>query len=197
MALNKAKTECILHAAATVFSNDGFSRATMDFIAKTAGVSKATLYTHFEGKEGLFSATVQAASEQFVLDMDVRTLFDMPLNKALEQVGRHYLAFIFAPDTLDFVRAVIGEAGRTPELGKQFYASGPEIGRKGILSFLKGHPAMRHLNADKIEYFASLFVTLLKHDLHFKALLGMTFSNDELEEQLNNGVTLFLSVLPD
>ena len=44
----------ILSAALTCFSNSGFHGASMEKIAKTAGLSKGALYWHFKNKNDLF-----------------------------------------------------------------------------------------------------------------------------------------------
>ena len=197
MALNKAKTECILRAAGVVFSREGFSRSTMDAIAQEAQVSKATLYTHFNGKEGLFNAAVQTATEQFVLDMDIDALLALPLRQALMQLATHYLSFMFKPETLDFVRAVIGESGRHAQLGQQFYKKGAEIGRNAVLVFLKRHPELSYLQPENLESLSTLFVVLIKGDLQFRALLGIQNSKQDLMRQSNDCVDNFLKLLPE
>jgi AcrR family transcriptional regulator len=53
------KTEnCIFKAAIKVFSDKGYSGATMDDIAECAGVAKGTLYYHFKSKEDMFRFAV-------------------------------------------------------------------------------------------------------------------------------------------
>jgi AcrR family transcriptional regulator len=46
----------IFEAALTVFSARGFQAATLDEVAKCAGISKGTLYLYFESKTALFEA---------------------------------------------------------------------------------------------------------------------------------------------
>lgn len=52
------KKRDILEAAAPVFGEQGYERASIEAIALAAGVSKPTVYTHFGSKEGLFRASV-------------------------------------------------------------------------------------------------------------------------------------------
>ncbi len=47
----------LLSAALAVFSELGFRRATMEDIAKEAGVAISTLYNYFEGKEDIYRQT--------------------------------------------------------------------------------------------------------------------------------------------
>jgi AcrR family transcriptional regulator len=60
----------LLEAAASVFSERGYARATTKEIAKAAGVSEGTIYRHFEDKRELFQAAFAersaASSEELV-----------------------------------------------------------------------------------------------------------------------------------
>lgn len=53
----------VLAAARDVFSRNGFHAASMDEIAEAAGVSKPVLYQHFPGKQELYEALLDDASE--------------------------------------------------------------------------------------------------------------------------------------
>jgi len=66
-ALRPEKREAILGAARAVFAAMGFTRATIDTIAREANVSTRTLYKHFVNKDELF-ATVLEASAMAVAD---------------------------------------------------------------------------------------------------------------------------------
>ncbi len=46
----------MLRAAAQVFGERGYHRASMDEIAARAGITKPMLYSYFDSKEGLFAA---------------------------------------------------------------------------------------------------------------------------------------------
>ncbi|AKF85222.1 transcriptional regulator, TetR family [Myxococcus fulvus] len=49
----------ILNAAGEVFGRYGFKKASVEDIAKRAGVGKGSIYLHFENKEALFEACVK------------------------------------------------------------------------------------------------------------------------------------------
>ena len=53
------KSEQILQGAMQEFLAHGYAGTSMDKVAKTGGVSKATVYSYFADKEGLFVALVQ------------------------------------------------------------------------------------------------------------------------------------------
>lgn len=60
------KRQRILKAARKVFARYGFSKSSIEDIARKAGTGKATLYYHFDGKEDIFRAVVQAESDLFM-----------------------------------------------------------------------------------------------------------------------------------
>ncbi len=53
------KRKTILEGAIKVFTENGFDTSSMDKIAEIAGVSKRTVYNHFQSKESLFQAIVE------------------------------------------------------------------------------------------------------------------------------------------
>ena len=53
------KRASILQAAKRLFTTQGFEGTSMDAIASAAGVSKLTVYSHFQDKERLFAAAVE------------------------------------------------------------------------------------------------------------------------------------------
>ena len=57
----------ILRAAQALFAAQGFAATTVDDIAERAGVAKGAVYHHFAGKEAMFEAVFEAASEALVL----------------------------------------------------------------------------------------------------------------------------------
>ena len=106
------------------FLANGYAATSMDRVAATAGVSKATVYSHFQDKAGLFAAIVQQLAED-----KFRTVFD-PRNKdALQGEPRAVLSDLArkvlqeaANDSqfCEFMRLIIGESGRFPELAKPY-----------------------------------------------------------------------------
>ena len=59
-----AKRRQILDGARRVFLADGFDGASMNDIARVAGVSKGTLYVYFDSKEALFEALIREDRKQ-------------------------------------------------------------------------------------------------------------------------------------
>ena len=53
------KQEQILQGATRVFLKHGYAGTSMDRVAAEAGVSKQTIYSYFQDKEGLFTALIE------------------------------------------------------------------------------------------------------------------------------------------
>jgi AcrR family transcriptional regulator len=58
------KARQILDGAREIFLRDGFDGASMNDIAKAAGVSKGTLYVYFQSKDQLFAALIRHEKQQ-------------------------------------------------------------------------------------------------------------------------------------
>jgi AcrR family transcriptional regulator len=81
--------ETVTRAARALFLDQGFSATSMDAIARTAGVSKATVYAYFPNKEALFASLIMAECEGLEHDLPLPNLSE-GLYPALQQFARQY-----------------------------------------------------------------------------------------------------------
>ena len=122
------KRQVIAEAATEAFLSNGYSRTSMDDIARLAGVSKQTIYMHFGDKEHLLfdvvTTIMTTASRPF--DDDIHLLGDSDdLEKDLRDHARRQLFVVMQPRPLQLRRLVIAEAVSFPQLGRSFYEHGP------------------------------------------------------------------------
>jgi AcrR family transcriptional regulator len=122
------KRKVIAEAATQAFLTTGYSKTTMDDIARLAGVSKQTIYMHFGDKKRLLFAVVMeimtSASTPF--DDDIHLLGDsVDLERDLREHARQQLALVLQPRPLQLRRLVIAEAVTFPQLGRSFFELGP------------------------------------------------------------------------
>ena len=124
----KQRSDRMYQAAMEEFSSRGFHHASVDTIAQKAGVSKATLYSHFATKETLFLAIFDQVLKSTVKppDIDLRTT---PLEEGLrlgfrqlftKVAGTPEARFFFQCMTSD--SDVLGEDLRN-ELSNRFVAT--------------------------------------------------------------------------
>jgi len=103
------RTEDILDAALTEFSDKGFDACRLDDVARNAGISKGTIYLYFDSKEELFEGVVrrwilprveavESMLDRFdgpvedLLRAQVRTIYDEMVSSKLRQILRLMIA---------------------------------------------------------------------------------------------------------
>ncbi|EHL98901.1 transcriptional regulator, TetR family [Acetobacteraceae bacterium AT-5844] len=169
------KRRAILLAAAELFMEEGYAAVSMDAVAKAAGVSKATLYAHFSGKEALFEAIVSAGCESMRRRADgFLGGHDRPLRDALVELGLHWLRFMLRPQVRALHRVMVAEAARFPALARAFYAAGPQAMQGWLTGWMAGESARGHLRPDvPPAQAAEHFLCLLRGDLFVRATFGL------------------------
>jgi AcrR family transcriptional regulator len=92
--LDAAKREAILDAATHAFARHGFKKASIDEIARAAGVAKGTVYLACETKEDLFYQVVHREVRAWTAD--VAKLVDprVPADQLLMQCGLASRAYL-------------------------------------------------------------------------------------------------------
>ena len=127
----------ILSAAERSFLEAGYGAATMEEIARRAGMSKKTLYQHFPDKASVFEAMIRAmpAMPDLALPDTVshEELFEVLL-KGLVHFGR----FILSGQQITFTRLVIADTERHPEVARLFGEICVDRGRRQITAFIQG-----------------------------------------------------------
>ena len=118
------KGKAILAGALQVFTKYGYAAASMDRIASAAGVSKPTLYSYFQDKEGLFVALMQQLtkkSNQIIFSLGTGLNLQTPPDKMLRQIATSVLEeFSHNQQLLTLMRLIIGESERFPQLARTF-----------------------------------------------------------------------------
>jgi AcrR family transcriptional regulator len=123
----EARRVAIIEAAASVFLEMGYERASMNEVSKRCGGSKTTLYGYFPSKEELFGAVVRVYATAHLSEAvaDLVQDNDRCLAQVLSRFGERMLMVLTNDGTaLAVYRMVIAEAGRS-EIGHLFYESGP------------------------------------------------------------------------
>lgn len=111
--------EKIIKAAIDAFSKYGFDRTRMDDVAKTADLSKGTIYLHFKSKEDLFYAICEnnlAEAKQQILTMFAKK------EDLVSEIERFYDVFRKKKTANERVFfETIAESARNAELRKALY----------------------------------------------------------------------------
>src|SRR5271165_68275 len=173
-----SKAESILAAAKRMFLESGFGAVSMDAIARAAGVSKATVYAHFAGKEELFGAVISRECERYLAEFSAGELDPRRVRASLTTLGRRFLNLLLSPDAIALHRLIVGEVSRFPALGAVFWHAGPERNLAQIEAFLRAAVAAGGLDIADPRRAAEQFTGLVRGETQLRHLLRLNNEAD-------------------
>ena len=189
------KIEQVLAGARAVFMREGFEGASVDAIAREAGVSKATLYSYFADKRVLFMEVGRGEcarqSGMALCGIDL----DAPPRDVLSEVGRRLIAFLTSELGQRIFRICVAESERFPDLGRRFWESGPMVVRGGMIEYIEGAVARGELVVEDPGFAADQFHELCKVEIFPRLVFGTGGPPTEAERDrvVEGAVDMFLA----
>lgn len=153
---DSSKRRQILDGARKVFMDLGFDGASMNEIARSAGVSKGTLYVYFADKNRLFEAIVQEealAHGQIVFNFDP----GRDVETTLREFGKAYIELVCRPGGGSAIRTVMAIAERMPDVGRRYYENVLEKTINRLADYLQAHVESNDLAIENCRLAASQF----------------------------------------
>ena len=183
----------ILDAAAEVFLVKGYGGATIDLVVERAGASKATVYSFFGGKDGLFSAIVEERSKRILSAFSDPEVIDSDVLSALTHIARRYMEVLMAPDAVGVYRLIIAEGVRFPELARAFYQRGPDLTNAHLAGMLSVWRERGLIHLDDPHLAAVQFFDSVGADLHRRAMAGIVSkaSRAMIQRGIDHAVQVF------
>ena len=188
------KRAAILQAAKRLFTVHGFEGTSMDAIAAAAGVSKLTVYSHFQDKERLFTAAVEGLCQEQMPAEIFHADLKGPIRKQLVTIARAFFALITSNEALSVHRTIVANATQSPRLGQLFWEAGPKKVQEAFEAFLHEEIAGGKLDIGDVHRAASQFFCLLKGEIHARLSCGCCepVTTKEIDEHLSATVDMFL-----
>lgn len=125
----EARTQDLVETAGALFLTHGYSKVSLEMIARQARVAVRTIYVKFGGKAGLLKAAVEARRERSFptgsMEIDTR-----PVREVLDDFALVLHKLCWDPDAVAMRRVVIAESNSNPELAQTFYDAGPRPTRE-------------------------------------------------------------------
>lgn len=193
---DEEKNSAIIDAASLLFLENGFDGTSMDEVARSAGVSKQTVYSHFSSKEQLFSEAIHITISKYFPDAVLETVEDHTLESDLRTVAENYARLLLSDKAIAMHRVLVAAAGKGPGLAQIFWQAGPQEMNEKLEDFIRAWAEKGALKIDSIEKASGQLITLLKGKLHFMREIGMlqTVSEEEIKAQTEEAVACFLKL---
>jgi TetR/AcrR family transcriptional regulator, regulator of autoinduction and epiphytic fitness len=172
-----SKTAQILQGAMQEFLARGYAAASMDRVAAAAGVSKATVYSHFGDKEKLFKALVEQMAQRRMQSILSHMDYELEPRQALRRLFQDAMQDCCNnAEFHDFKRVLVGESGRFPELAKTFVEHLDKPGIEALSSYLRQSPAFDFPDPEAIARIVVggiVHFALVQHTLHGQEIMPM------------------------
>jgi len=191
---DNAKRREVLEGARRVFMDLGFDGASMNEIARSAGVSKGTLYVYFSDKNRLFEAIV----EQEALEVG-NSAFNFDVSRevvtTLQEFGRAYILWLCRPGGGSATRTVMAIAERMPEVGRRFYDNVVARIVTKLASYLKARVEAGDLLIEDFPLAASQFMMCCQASLFLPYIFqaAPAPSAERIAEVVDSATRMFLA----
>ena len=189
---NSGKRDHIIAAASRAFFEHGYAGTSIEQIAAVGNVSKVTIYSHFGGKSGLFSAAVEHECEQMRGYLSLKPVDEGSLRDRLMALGDAIVAFLSRPKMIQFERRIAAETEREPEIGRAFLESGPRSMMAGLTALLESFIESGELTIPEPGLAAEQFVSMCKGFGDLERRFGVETVPELDQARIEGAVDVFL-----
>lgn len=188
------KRQQILDAAKALFLKQGFHGCSMNQIAQDAGVSKLTVYNHFQDKATLFSCAIAETCEQSINAIPLELHSDSDFKHCLFQVCQFILDMVNLPEAIKLEHLLLELAAEQNPLAQQFYAVSHQRLLKVWRDFLAQAMQFKWIKKEDLDKQIQLLLSLLLGHRHHEVLLGIRLmpSAQEREQISREAIELFM-----
>ncbi len=125
----------LMRTAAELFLEKGYSKVSLETIARKAHVAVRTIYVKFGGKAGLFREILRSGREVYFETMENLETNQRPIREVLIDFGVRIHELLATPTAINLHRMVIAEAPHAPELAEAFFEAGPRQTREALRQY--------------------------------------------------------------
>jgi TetR/AcrR family transcriptional regulator, mexJK operon transcriptional repressor len=192
------KVRAIIAAADKLFLQQGLTAPSMDLIADTAGVSKATIYVYFRSRDKLLLALI----EHHIRSNGPGMIWDPATNlldaeEELRGIAKRLMDFYHALQYRDraVFRLIEEQAKDLPEIGRTAFAAGPQKTNAEVAFFLRVANKKELLCVPDVDLAAMQFISLIYGDLQIRRVLSvLPFPTKKaLDARIEAGIRVFLA----
>jgi len=197
--MSKARTKSeekrvlIQQAATKLFCELGFAATSMEKIAKEAGVSKQTVYSHFGNKDELFIDAISCKCASYNIVDLVNDKLDQP-QQALTVIATNFIELLLSQDAVEMHRTCVAESISYPHVSRLFHAAGPERMISEIEKVMAEFVKRELLKIPNTRYAAVQFLCVMKGEICMQTEYNVEnmLSASEVAAYIDNTVVMFL-----
>lgn len=184
----------VLQAAKAIFLKSGYHGTSMNQIAQEAGVTKLTVYNHFQDKANLFICAITETCEETLCTKQFELDASADFCQTLHSVCLRALQIIYSPEALKLEHVLFELAAEQSPLALQFFDASHTRLQNQLAEFLQKAAQLGFIQTDNPTYQTELLMSLLLGVRHQKVLLGITAVPNvhELEQIIQDAIALFL-----
>lgn len=186
--IDETKTEAILEAAAVLFGEKGLN-ASMDQIARRAGVSKQTLYNRYASKAEIARALATRRSDAITAPLRVGGDVETVLTAMAVSLVRR----VCHADKGASLRGVALMSPEAPDMARAIYAAGPGESLRRISTWLAEQDQAGRLTVPDPDHAAEIFSGMALGHSHLRSLLGVAHPDaDRIEIRAQEAARRFI-----
>ena len=177
------KRQRILESAKQLFLEMGYHGSSMNQIAQNAGVTKLTVYNHFQDKATLFTCAIEDTCEHILSTRPRELTADSNFIVVLNEVCELALNIVNLPEAIKLDLLLLELAAEHSPLVEQFYRASHLKMRQVWENFFQDAAALNFIQQDHPARQTELIVSLLMGLRHQEVLLGMRERPTAVEQQ--------------
>ncbi|HKJ73274.1 MAG TPA: TetR/AcrR family transcriptional regulator [Alphaproteobacteria bacterium] len=190
----------ILEAAFTEFSEKGYAGARVVDVARRVGVTKGTVYFYFPTKADLFKAVVRTHLNPILERIEGLSAEDpaeTATNLLRRQIKAGYAEFVRSPQAVEFLRLMVIEGSRVPEIVDFYVNDLMGHGYQSIIDVLERGVKNGEFRANVLEKFAAFPNIILSPAMQINMMQLMVGdrANIDIDQYMEAHIDLVLNGL--
>lgn len=188
------KRQQILTAAKCIFLKCGYHGSRMNQIAQEAGVTKLTIYNHFQDKANLFVCAIVGTCEELIRARPLNLHANSDFLKEFHHACELSLNIINLPEAIKLELLLLELAAEQNPLAEKFYNASHLRMNAVWESFFQQAIDLGFIRPENLKTLNLLILSLLLGSRHHEILLGMRDvpSPEQKQQIIADSIDLFL-----
>jgi AcrR family transcriptional regulator len=187
----------VREAAVATFVELGYAGASMEAIARAAGITKRSLYARYADKRAVFADVIPWALARFTDEATLEEVDGDDVEATLLMLGRAALSRATHPQNVRLKRIALNEAPLFPEFNVSAESMMWAGRQRAVTDTLRRFDESGAIKVDDLELAAEHFLAMVEAVPARMADFGVFRSKEQQERHLRYAVRLFLhGVMP-